>query len=71
MLVYVRLKDFVCIGKTTNLIQWLRSYEFGHEYDSTEPPHLISYELFAYICSFNNNSHLMYFAIQKWNERGD
>ena len=71
MLKYVGLIYFIHIGKTTNMVQLLRSYNSGHPYSPKKPPYIRSYAFFAHILYFNCNSHLVYYAIQIFKEIGD
>ena len=68
MLISVRSADFVYIGKTKNLIERLRAHNYGYGSSSTEPAHPRPYALFACICGFNENNHLMYYIENKWKE---
>lgn len=71
MLISVRTRDFVYIGKTKSLQQRLRAHNSGNGSVSTEPSHLRPYALFAYICGFDGNNNLMYYVEQKWKEVRD
>ena len=69
MLISVSSTDFVYIGKTTNLIERLRIHNSVYRSSSTEPAHILPYALFAYICGFNEDNHLMYYIENKWKEK--
>ena len=51
------------------MIAHLRTYNSGHGSKSSEPPHLLPYSLFAFICRFNRNNSLMLYIEQKWKEK--
>ena len=68
MLISVRSTDFVYIFKTTNLIDRLRAHNFAYGSSSTEPAHLRTYALFAYIFGFNEDNHLIYYIENKRKE---
>ena len=63
--------SYTYIGKTTNIIARLCTYNSKHGSKSSEPPHLQPYSLFAFICGFNVNNSLMLYIEQKWKQRRD
>ena len=71
LLVSIQSSYFFSIVKTTNLNQRLKTHNSGSGSLLIEPIHLIPYALSAYICGFNGNSHLMYYAKQQWKEKRD
>ena len=50
--------NFYYIGKSTKLMQRLRSHNSGRGSSSTTPMNLRPYALFAYICGFDSNENL-------------
>ena len=68
MLISLRTRDFVYVGKTKDLHERIRSHQSGNGSLSSQPEHLRPYAYFGYICGFNGNETMMFYVEEKWKE---
>ena len=68
MLISLRSRDFVYVGKTKDLHERMRAHQSGHGSYTSQPEHLRPYAYFAYICGFNGDEAMMYYIEKKWKE---
>ena len=71
MIMSTKDQSFTYIGQTNNLPRHLTEHNSGWGSSSTTPMRLRPYALFAYVCGFDCNKHLMLYFEHQWQDRRD
>ena len=71
MLISCQEMTFTYIGKTKDIRRILQEKNSGEGSNTTESIHLRPYEIFAYICGFNNKNTLTMNVEKEWKNKRD
>ena len=71
MLLSLSNRYYTYIGKAKNIGNRIDAHNAGNGSNETRQRALYPYSLFAFICGFNGDNHLMYYIEQKWKETRD